>query len=40
MSAIKGPAIAFAFALAVIVAAMAIDNRCEPLFALMVGGCR
>jgi hypothetical protein len=40
MSDIKGPLIMFAFALAVILAAGLIDNRCEPIFSLMVGGCR
>lgn len=40
MSEIRGPALAFIFALGVIAAAALLDNRCEPLFALMVGGCR
>ena len=40
MIEIRGPVIAFAFTLAVIALAMALENRCEPIFALMVGGCR
>jgi hypothetical protein len=40
MSEIRGPALAFLTALGAIALASLLDNRCEPLFALMVGGCR
>jgi hypothetical protein len=40
MRDIIGPMIAFAFAIAVCVAALAVENQCEPVFATMVGGCQ
>lgn len=35
-----GPLVLFGCAVLICTAALLIDNRCEPLFAAMVGGCR
>lgn len=32
--------LAFAFAISVCIVALLVDNRCEPILAAMVGGCR
>jgi divalent metal cation (Fe/Co/Zn/Cd) transporter len=40
MSEIADVVVSLAFAIAVMLIALAFNNQCEPFLALMVGGCR